>query len=80
MILMTTKNKKKKKKPKVIHKLKVKFKKYRVKLFVRENWANAPGAIPSNFISQSYIELQNQVMYIEWFGIIVESTTLIVEF
>ena len=79
MILMTKKTKKKIK-PKVIHKLKVKFKKYRVKLFVRENWANAPGAIPSNFISQSYIELQNQVMYIEWFGIIVESTTLIVEF
>ena len=47
---------------------------------MREDWANAPGAIPSNFISQSYSELQNQVMYIESFGIIVESTTLIIEF
>ena len=74
---------KKKKKPKVIHKLdklKVKLKKHRVKLFLRDNWANALRAIPSNFISQSYSELQNQVMYIESFGIIVESTTLIIEF
>ena len=47
---------------------------------MREDSANAPGAIPSNFISQSYSELQNQVMYIESFGIIVESTTLIIEF